>query len=351
MEGGGGLPPQYRAQGKKGSGWGGWYGWGGGVPADEIHTGLPTLKELEQQRYRVVVDVDLRTPSLAAHLHGLLGLPRDEQAGKGGYMPFRFVSTERVSTVDRMLLAFDAFVFSQVSGAAPATGEIIHGQEYATTKVPLATLYTRVRSVVQNISQQLADPAPPALVLNKHCVECQFASRCARIAKEMDDLSLLAKMSEKERQRFRERGIFTVTQLSHTFRYRKRAGKKHDHALKALAIRKDQIHTIGPVTWTPHGTPVYIDVEGDSDRDFYYCIGIRFESAGVDVQRSFWADDPTEEGRMWTECLAALGEIENARLVHYGSFETSFLRRMKKRYPTAASPDLLRRLLESSSNR
>jgi predicted RecB family nuclease len=321
-----------------------------GVPADEMSIGLPTLMALKQKRYRVVVDCDLLTPSLAAQVHGLHLLNRDERSGKGVYTPFRFVSTERVRAVDRMLLAFDAIVFSQAFGTAPPTGEIIHGREYTTTKVPLAKLYGSVRSALHNISQQLADPAPPVPVLNKHCPECQFAVRCGRIAKEMDDLSLLSKMSEKERQRFHERGIFTVTQLSHTFRHRGRVGKRHDHALKALAIRKNQIHVVGKVTWTTVGTPVYIDVESDPDRGFYYCIGIRFESAGAGVQRSFWADDPAEEGKMWTECLAALSAIENARLVHYGSFETSFLRQMKKRYPTAGSTDLLSRLMESAVN-
>lgn len=265
-----------------------------GVPADEKLIGLPTLRDLKRKRYRLVVDCGLLTPSLGAQVHGLHLPTREKRAAKSVYTPFRFVSTEKVSVMDRMLLAFDAFVLAHVFGIAPLAGEIIHGREYTTTKVPLAALYGRVRSALQKIPQQLANPTPPAPVLNKHCAECQFARRCGRIAKEMDDLSLLSKMSEKERQRFHERGIFTVTQLSHTFRHRRRAGKKHDYALKALAIRKNQIHVIGKVTWTTVGTPVYIDVEGDPDRGFYYCIGIRFESAGAKVQRSFWADDPSD---------------------------------------------------------
>jgi hypothetical protein len=41
-------------------------------------------------------------------------------------------------------------------------------------------------------------------------------------------------------------------------------------------------------------TPVYIDVEGDPDRGYYYCIGIRFEVAGSIVQNSYWADGPSD---------------------------------------------------------
>jgi len=321
-----------------------------GVATEEILIGLPTLVALKQKHYRMIVDCGLLTPRFSARLHGLHLLNRDRRAAKKEYRPFRFVFTERVSVVDRMLLAFDALVFSQISGTLPVAGEIIHGREYSSTEIPLASLYRRVNAILERISEQLAKPTPPEPVLNKHCAECQFARRCSQIAKDRDDLSLLSKMHQKERQRFHERGIFTVTQLSHTFRHRRRASKKHDHTLQALAIRKNQIHVIGKVTFTTLGTPVYIDVEGDPDRGFYYCIGIRFKSAGAGVQRSFWADDPTEERKMWTECLAVLGTIENARLVHYGSFEKSFLRQMKKRYPTAGSANLLDRLMESAVN-
>ena len=51
-------------------------------------------------------------------------------------------------------------------------------------------------------------------------------------------------MSAKERQKLRSKGIFTVTQLSYTFRPRRRPKRlrdkreKYHHSLKALAIRR-----------------------------------------------------------------------------------------------------------------
>lgn len=320
-----------------------------GVLAEEVYLGLPSLIELQRKRYRIIADCNLVTPDLATQVH-CLRLRGETRSGSAAYTPVRFVPTETISTIDRMLLAFDALVFEHVVGATPTVGEIIHGRSYTAANVQLAHLYDRVRSALERVSHLLADPMPPAPILNKHCAECQFARRCYRIVKKMDDLSFLSKMSEKERQRFHERGIFTVTQLSYTFRHRRRAGKKHDHALKALAIRKNQVHIIGKVNWTVSGAPVYIDVEGDPDRRFYYCVGIRFELAGARIQRSFWADDPSEEERMWTECLATLSTIENATLVHYGSFETTFLQEMKKRYPAAGSTAMIGQLMKTATN-
>src|ERR1019366_9020530 len=110
------------------------------------------------------------------------------------------------------------------------------GRDYATTKVSLTKLYPKARSVLKVIDQQLTNTSPPPLVLNKHCPNCLYSARCRQIAEEADDLSLLARMSDKERQRYHRKGIFTVTQLSYTFRHRRRVGTKHDYALKALAV-------------------------------------------------------------------------------------------------------------------
>src|SRR5208337_1194439 len=89
-----------------------------------------------------------------------------------------------------------------------------------------------------------AGQSPADLVLNRHCQECQFRARCRSKAHEIDDLSLLSGMTEKERSRHRSKGIFTVTQLSYTFRPRrtpkrvKAQSKPHNFALQALAIRE-----------------------------------------------------------------------------------------------------------------
>ena len=162
-------------------------------------------------------------------------------------------------------------------------------------------------------------------------------------------MSLLSKMSDKERDHYHRKGIFTVTQLSHTFRPRRRGRSTHEHALRALAIRKNQIHIVGKLEWNAPGTLVYVDVEGDPEREFYYCVGIRFTCGSV-VERSFWADTPADEARMWDVSLRFLTTIENATLIHFGAYEATFLRQMKKRYPEADRGGALDRLISSAIN-
>jgi predicted RecB family nuclease len=287
---------------------------------------------------------------LETQLQGLRASYHGRTKHDVGHVPIRFILSEKLSAADKLMLAFDAVVFSEVARETPSVGEIIYGRDYATTRVPLKKLCPKVRSVLKAIDQQLTNTSPPPLILNRHCANCVYSARCRQVAKEADDLSLLGRMSDKERQRYHRKGIFTVTQLSYTFRHRRRVGTKHDYALKALAVRKNQIHTVGKIEWNFKGTPVYMDVEGDPDRDFYYCIGIRFQSPEGLVERAYWADTPAEEAKIWTECLLMLATIENAAVVHFGSYETTFLQNMKKRYPDADHDGLLDRLISTAIN-
>src|ERR1700737_2066349 len=157
-------------------------------------------------------------------------------------------------------------------------------------------------------------------------------------------------MSGKERAKFHSNGIFSITQLSYGYRPRRRkrnrpdaerskkSGKRatpiarNDHKLKALAVQQDQMHVVGAPSLKFDGTPTFLDVEGMPDRDFYYLIGLRFESGGEHVERSFWADGSDSERAIWENCLRELKAIGNAQIVSYGAYETRFLRQMKARY-------------------
>jgi predicted RecB family nuclease len=163
-------------------------------------------------------------------------------------------------------------------------------------------------------------------------------------------------MSEKERKKFNSKGIFTVTQLSYTFRPRRRPKRmrdkreKYHHSLKALAIREKKIHIVGSPELKIEGTPVYLDVEGLSDRDFYYLIGVGIGNGESALQHSLWADTVEDEGKIWREFLGSLETVEKPVLIHYGSYEAIFLRRMSERHGKPLSNSPLIQTLENPVN-
>ena len=271
-------------------------------------------------------------------LHAVERVPSEGRGKAAQFIPIRFIFRNKLTKDDKLLLAFDALVLSQVLGREVSLGKIIHGDDHATLKVKTSALAGEVRKRLEKIAALLSSPAPPDLVLNRHCAECEFQARCRKMAVEKDDLSLLAGMSAKERQKLRSKGIFTVTQLSYTFRPRRRPKRlrdkreKYHHSLKALAIREKKIHIVGSPELKIEGTPVYLDVEGLPDRDFYYLIGLRIGNGESAVQHSLWADTVEDEGKIWREFLAILETVEKPVLIHYGSYETTFLKRMGERY-------------------
>jgi predicted RecB family nuclease len=154
-------------------------------------------------------------------------------------------------------------------------------------------------------------------------------------------------MTGKERAKCNSKGISTITQLSYGYRPRRRKrtnpnaehsakSARHavpvDHRLKALAIKKNQIHIVGAPSLKFDGTPTFLDVEGMPDRGFYYLIGLRFESGGDHMERSFWADEFDGERTIWESCLQELKAIGNPQIVSYGAYEARFLRHMRERY-------------------
>ena len=289
-------------------------------------------------------------------LHAVERVPSEGRGKAAQFIPIRFIYRNKLTKDDKLLMAFDAFVLSEMLGREVSLGKIIHGDDHATHMVKVSTLANEVRKRLEKITTLLSSQSPPDLVLNRHCAECEFQARCRQKALETDDLSLLSSMSAKERQKLRGKGIFTVTQLSYTFRPRRRPRRQRDkrekyhHSLKALAIREKKIHIVGSPELKIEGTPVYLDVEGLPDRDFYYLIGLRIGSGDSAVQHSLWADTVADEGKIWREFLAILETVEKPVLIHYGSYETTFLNEMKNRHGSPPDDSVAARAIGSSLN-
>ncbi len=326
-----------------------------GAAPDELVAGSPGVN-LKTAKWRLALNLAARARNLESSIHAVERVSSEEQGQPAQFIPIRFIFTNKLTSHDKLLLAFDAFVLSEMLRCEVAHGRIIHGDNHTTLKVKTSALASKVRKLSTKITTFLSSHSAPDLVLNRHCVECEFQARCRQKAIEKDDLSLLSSMGEKERKKFNSKGIFTVTQLSYTFRPRRRPKRlrnkreKYHHSLKALAIREKKIHVVGSPESKIEGTPVYLDVEGLPDRDFYYLIGARIKTPEGVSQYSLWAENADEENRMWTDFLGVISGIENPVLVHYGSFETTFLKRMCRRYGEPSEGSVVAKAIESPVN-
>ncbi len=297
---------------------------------------------------------------------------RTRKSALGGHdVPVLFSPWEKPELSDSLLVCFGMLSLSQVTRTQMETGILVYGDNLRRRTVRISDHAARLNRILREIGSLLHSDRDPPLVLNAHCTVCDFWSRCRGVAIERDDLSLLSGMTPKDRGKALAKGILTISQLSYGYRPRQlkrtkpdadraarsidathvRPPARHDNKLKALAIKKGRIHVIGAPAIKLEGVPTFIDVEGMPDRDSYYLVGLYFESDGGPVERAFWADGSEDERGMWESCLRTLRSIRNAQLVHYGAYETRFLRTMKKRY--VSEPDdaeFVDRLITSSVN-
>ncbi len=312
----------------------------------ELALEAPETGHWKKVSWHFILNFVARAEHMEANLQGVQRMPPEGKNESSQFVPIRFVPANKLSRSDKLMAGFDAFVLSKAIGVKVRLAKIIHGDKWSVFKVKTNSLSRAVHNTVSKVAALLAATAPPDLILNRHCSECAFQSRCRKMAVEKNDLSLLTNLPDKERSRLKSKGIFTVYQLSYTFRPRRRIKRlaakpeKYHHSLKALAIRERKIHIVGNPKLRIEGTPIYIDVEGLPDRDFYYLIGVRLEGDTTGMRHALWADAAVDEGRIWSAFLGILSEIDNPVLIHFGNFEATFLKRMCKRYggPQEDSP-------------
>src|ERR1017187_7775408 len=192
----------------------------------------PPSENLKAAQWHLAANLSVRaqmkTGVLESEVHAVERMPSEGRYRPAQFIPIRFIFTNKLSDDDRLLLAFDEFVLSEATGREVNFGKIIHGDDHRERRVKTAALAVEVRKCVERITSLLSRPAPPELVLNRHCGECEFQTRCRQKAIETDDLSLLSGMGEMERKKLHSKGIFTVTQLSYTFRPRRRPKRMRD---------------------------------------------------------------------------------------------------------------------------
>jgi predicted RecB family nuclease len=296
-------------------------------------------EDAQSAKWRFAVEITARAQNLESTIHAVEHLTSEGRDKLGLFIPIRFIFTNKLHKDAKLLLAFDAFVLSKMLGCEVGLGKIIHGDDRATLRVNTAAMVSEVQRLTEKIGALLCNNSPPELILNRHCPECEFQNQCRQKAVEKDELSLLSGITETERQSHRSKGIFTVTQLSYTFRPRrppkraKNPAMPHHFALQALAIRENTVYIHGTPRFPKSETQIYLDIEGLPDNESYYLIGALVISEGKEIFHSYWADHESQEPDMFSRFVEAVCQWDDFRILHYGRYETVALKRMKTRLP------------------
>lgn len=262
------------------------------------------------------------------------------------FEPYLYLRFRRIAAVHKLILAFKALVIGRLQGTIPVQGYIIYDEKCSIKKIRLETYITKANRILHELHRQIITADDPPLFLNCHCDICEFYTFCKAKATEVDSLSLLRGISIKQIQKYNQKGIFTVEQLSYTFRSRRPSKRKrhapqpHNFALQALSIRKKTIHIHGSPELPTAKTSVYFDIEGIPERRFNYLIGVVVVEGGKKTHRVFWADHYTDQETIFSSFLKYVDQLSDCRLFHFGSYDTTALKQMRRRLSKRLRPVL-----------
>lgn len=303
--------------------------------ADVLRGGFLTLAAMKRG-VPLLLDVTAEDDGHSIRFDALQKEAGPSRLGNFHYIPVLFHEAEKPRRLQRDLLALHALIIGDLQGRQPGRGVLVYGRAGNVTKVKFSPNGEIAQRAMQEIRAMQGADAPPKLVLNSHCQICEFRQRCHAAAIAKDDLSLLRKMGEKEIRKYNKRGIFTITQLSCTFRpprKSKRYDKKsqpHHPALQALAVREKKIYVLGAPELPSCSTRIYFDIESDPERRFAYLLGMIIERNGAEDRRSFWVDRQIDAFQLFDQFIDVVSPLEDYCLYSYGAYEAAFLRRMIK---------------------
>ncbi len=278
------------------------------------------------------------TDDLSLLIEGLQQVAGSSAIGNFHYLPCVSHGGDQAHDTQRVLLDVAGFVLSGLQGRVPAEG-IIWRSDRKSSTVRLSPGLKRGERILNAIKELQRAERPPMLNLNRHCQVCKYQSRCHAQAVDEDNLSLLRGISEAEMTRLRKKGIFTINQLSYTFRPRrikkraKNPAHPHYFALQARALREGKVFVHGSPKLDTKDVRIYMDFEGVPTNASYYLIGLVVVDPDGIHQKSFWADGDDGEAQIFIEMLDYIRRYRDYTVLHYGAYEVRALRRMQRRLP------------------
>lgn len=281
-----------------------------------------------------ILDVTLEHDSIAFHFYALKQVPGKSLLGSFHYLPILFHEDGTIHKQQELLLSLGSLALEHIQGVYSNIGLIVGGKELRSRTIHLKKYRSNIQ---QNINELLAisnNITVPRLILNKQCSICHYEKRCLDQAKKEDNLSLLTGIGEKDINKFKRKGIFTINQLSYTFRPR-RINKRikppklpYYFALQSLAMREQKVYVFQRPNIAFAQTKVFVDMEGNANGSSIYLIGLLLVENDKQTAFTFWADTAAAEKEIFSKFVKLLSDLDNIHLFYYGSYESRVIKRL-----------------------
>ncbi len=325
-------------------------------PENQILSVDNLQKKIQVERTAFIIAPTWQSNQFHIGFDALELFPNKSSSGKLIYIPISISPNERVSKLEKLSFVIKCLILEE-HGIRPEFGKIIYGCDLKSTKIKIASYIQEAKKKLNELIKTVKGSEAPRFFQNKYCKTCEFQDACKTKLIEADDLSLLGSISQREVLKKNNRGIFSIYQLSYTFRPRKKSKKKKATPknqrflweLKALALREQRTY-IQDIPKLPESqTEIYLDLEGLPEEGFIYLIGMVIKNDETERCLSFWANSQEEEETIFKQLLDTISKLRNYTVYHYGNYEIRALKRISTKLNDSYKA-ALNRIIENSIN-
>jgi len=271
------------------------------------------------------------------------------------FIPIFITPFENITKFDKHFIILQSYCIKNEFSIHIDSCKVIYGKLQKQTKYKLSFSIKSIKKSIDDLKRIISDSVEPSLVLNNHCIVCEYRANCMEKAKAEDNLSLLDRATTKSIEKYKKKGIFTIQQLSYLYKPRRRKKQRakreisHNIELQALAIRSEKILVQSLPDLLRQPIELFLDIEGNPDLESYYLIGLIVAKNRESERYSYWASKETDEIHIWQQFLSKIDEYPDSPIFHYGNYDLKAIETLGERY-NAGITHILPRLINVSNS-
>lgn len=292
--------------------------------------------------------------------HLLVKYPGQSKFGNWSYGVINIHLARRPKGEYKLTTAFHAQLLENIQGTLPPLCQIIvRPQKFY--HVDLDLWIPKMEEVLQACFSMLSHRQEPEVFISRQrCHLCHWYSHCYNLAQSSQHLSLVPGVTPSRYESLQILGVESVESLASAcpVEMGKTLGLDIATQLKQQAQSIVENRPISKPNSRSHNLQIiptapielYFDVEAEPELNLDYLLGVLLVDREQNTQQfyPFLAENPDQEGLIWSEFLTFVHKYPDAPIFHYSEYEVETLNRLGSLYqtPTEKLDKLLSRCVD-----
>ncbi|MDO8495097.1 MAG: TM0106 family RecB-like putative nuclease [bacterium] len=255
------------------------------------------------------------------------------------YVVYDVKSGKELRDEYKFQLVFYSLILERIQGVRPKEAFIVNGdgEERSFLIDDFLDYFHLTRETIEKI----LDGEKPPPFLKSGCKRTPWYSLCVSEAESCRDVSLIYRLSQMDQKELYNVGIKTIDDFANTSMetlQSKLEGWNFDKLIRfhnqAQSLVRDEPLILKHPAFPKVKTEIYFDIESDPTQNIDYLLGILVKNTETDKTeyKDFFANDKSEEEKIWKEFIEFLDKQDDFVIYHYAFYERQVFDRLYLRY-------------------